>query len=160
MSTQSTWEGWAPYLLGAVGTALFVDLFLAWHETSVSVSGAVVVHSDSSAWAGWGAFAGVLLLVLLIWEASRLRGTAVTRDEGARSFSIALAVGVLAFTAIEFFAGGVTVKTGPAVLVDVHGRQWPAYVGLALAVLLVVVAAVELIRSHEERPGRLGYGVR
>jgi hypothetical protein len=62
----------APYLVGVIGTLLFVDLFLAWHRAGVSVSGIVDVHSDSSAWTGWGALAGVLLIVLLFWEGLRL----------------------------------------------------------------------------------------
>ena len=103
---------WAPYLVGVIGTLLFVDLFLGWHRAGVSVSGIVDVHSDSSAWAGWGALAGVLLIVLLFWEGLRLRGAVIAQEMSGVVVSLTLALGVAAFTAIEFFAGTADVQAG------------------------------------------------
>ena len=88
-----------------IGALLFVDLFLGWHRAGVSVSGVVDVHSDSSAWAGWGALAGVLLIVLLFLEGLRLRGAVIAQEMSGVIVSLTLALGVAAFTAIEFFAG-------------------------------------------------------
>jgi hypothetical protein len=151
---------WAPYLVGVIGTLLFVDLFLGWHRAGVSVSGIVDVHSDSSAWAGWGALAGVLLIVLLFWEGLRLRGAVIAQEMSGVIVSLTLALGVAAFTTIEFFAGTTDVQAGSLVTVGVHGRQWPAYVGLVLAVLLVLATIVQLGRPVERHSGRLGLGVR
>jgi hypothetical protein len=150
----------APYLVGVIGSLLFVDLFLGWHRAGVSVSGIIDVHSDSSAWAGWGALAGVLLIVLLFWEGLRLRGAAIAQDISGSVVMLTLALGVGLFTAIEFFAGTAGVQSGTIVEVGVHGRQWPAYVGLVLAVLLVLAAVVQLGRPAERHSGRLGLGVR
>ena len=150
---------WAPYLVGVIGTLLFVDLFLGWHRAGVS-AGIVDVHSDSSAWAGWGALAGVLLIVLLFWEGLRLRGAVIAQEMSGVVVSLTLALGVAAFTAIEFFAGTADVQAGSLVAVGVHGRQWPAYVGLVLAVFLVLATIVQLGRPVERHTGRLGLGVR
>ena len=157
---QAIWKSWAPYLIGLLGTLLFVDLFLGWHRASVSVAGAVDIEGDSSAWAGWGAVAGVLLVAVLLWEGLRLRGAAVAQSASAAVVSFMLALGVVAFTAIEFFAGTASVQTGSVVTVDVHGRQWPAYAGLALAGLLALAAVAPLVQPAEQRGGRLGLGVR
>jgi hypothetical protein len=157
---QTIWKSWAPYLVGSLGTLLFVDLFLGWHRASVSVAGAVDIEGDSSAWAGWGAVAGVLLIALLLWEGLRLGGAAVAQSASAAVVSFVLVLGVVAFTAIEFFAGTASIQTGSVVLVDVHGRQWPAYAGIVLAVLLVLAAATQLTRPAQQHSGRLGLGVR
>jgi hypothetical protein len=151
---------WAPYLVGVIGSLLFVDLFLGWHRAGVSVSGIVDIHSDSSAWTGWGALAGVLLIVLLFWEALRLRGAVIAQEMSGVVVSLTLALGVAAFTAIEFFAGTADVQARSLVTVGVHGRQWPAYAGLVLAVFLVLATIVQFGRPVERHAGRLGLGVR
>lgn len=151
---------WAPYLVGVIGSLLFVDLFLGWHRAGVSVSGIVDVHSDSSAWAGWGALAGVLLIVLLFWEGLRLRGAVIAQDILGSVVTLTLALGVVLFTAIEFFGGTASVQSGSLVAVGVHGRQWPAYVGLVLAVFLVLATVLQFGQPAERPSGRLGLGVR
>ena len=155
-------KSWTQALVPALGAALFVDLFLTWHSTSVSVAGTVVVDAGSSAWAGWGAVAGALLVVLLVWEALRLAGAAATQRATAEAVSLWLAIAAAVFTAIEFFAGTVSTVTGPGVVVDVHARQWPAYLGLVLAGLLVLAAVVRVARPRpaEEPPRHLVLGVR
>lgn len=151
---------WAPYLVGVIGSLLFVDLFLGWHRAGASVSGIVDVHSDSSAWAGWGALAGVLLIVLLFWEGLRLRGAVIAQDILGSVVTLTLALGVVLFTAIEFFGGTASVQSGSLVAVGVHGRQWPAYVGLVLAVFLVLATVLQFGQPAERPSGRLGLGVR
>jgi hypothetical protein len=44
--------------------------------------------------------------------------------------------------------------------VGVHGRQWPAYVGLTLAALLIIAAFAEVGNVTERPNRRLGLGVR
>jgi hypothetical protein len=102
---QTAWRNWAPQAVLLTGALLFVDLFLGWHRADVSVTGVLDVQSDSAAWAGWGAVGGVLLIVLLFWEGLRLRGAVVAQDLSGSVASLMLALGVAAFTAIEFFAG-------------------------------------------------------
>jgi hypothetical protein len=145
----------------AIGALLFVDLFLSWHHVSVSVAGNLVdVESDSSAWAGWGAVAGVLVIVLIAWEAWRLAGAAIAERASATLVAFVLAVLTAAFTTIEFAAGSVDVNSGGVVLVGVHGREWPAFAGLVLAILLVVAAAAQLERPAESHRRRVRLGVR
>ena len=151
---------WAPYLVGVIGCLLFGDLFLGWHRAGVSVSGLVGVHSDSSAWAGWGALAGELLIVLLFWEGLRLRGAVIAQDISGSVVALTLALGVGLFTAIEFFGGTAGVQSGSLVAVGVHGRQGPAYVGLVLAVFLVLATVLQFGQPAERHSGRLGLGVR
>jgi hypothetical protein len=151
---------WAPYLVGVIGGLLFVDLFLGWHRAGVSVSGFVEVHADSSAWAGWGSLAGVVLVVLLFWEVLRIRGAVIAQDISGSVASLTLALGVAVFTAIEFFAGTAGVQSGSLVAIGVHGRQWPAYAGLVLAVFLVLATVVQLGRPAERPSGQLSLGVR
>ena len=144
-----------------LGTLLFVDLFLPWHHTSVSVAGSIVdVESDSSAWAGWGAVAGVLLIALLAWEAWRLTGAAVAARASAAAVSFVLAVFVAAFTLIEFATGAVDVHSGGLVVVGVHGRQWPGYVGVVLAALIALVALIRLELPHRRDAPRVRLEVR
>jgi hypothetical protein len=150
----------APFSVLLVGGLLFVDLFLGWHRASVSVGSALAVHSDSSAWAGWGAIAGVTLIVLLIWEALRASGRAIAQDATVAIISLLLAFGTLVFVAIEFFAGTASVRSGSVLAVDVSGRQWPAYAGIVLAVLLVTATMAQLRQPVERQSGRLGLGVR
>lgn len=72
----------------------------------------------------------------------------------------ALALGVAVFTAIEFFTGTAGVHAGMLVAVGVHGRQWPAHVGLVLAVFLVLATVVQFGRAAERQSGQLHLGVR
>ena len=51
-------------------------------------------------------------------------------------------------------------QSASSVVVDVQGRQWPAYVGIVLALLLLAAAVLQLGRPAERHPGRLGLGVR
>ena len=156
----TTWKNWAPHALALIGALLFVDLFLDWHRATVSVTGVVDVEAGSSAWAGWGAVAGVLLVALLLWEGSRLPRADVARGASAANVSLILALGVAVFTVIEFFSGTADVQAGPLVAVGVHGRQWPAYAGLVLATLLAIAAVAQLGRPAARHRGRLGLGVR
>lgn len=157
---QMTSNRWAPYSVLLVGGLLFVDLFLGWHRASVSVGGVVDVHGNSSAWSGWGAMAGVMLLVLLLWEVLRASGRAIAQDVTVAVISLLLAFGTFVFVAIEFFAGTASVRSGSVLAVDVSGRQWPAYAGIVLALLLVTATVAQLGRPAERQSGQLGLGVR
>jgi len=131
----------APTLLLATGMLLFVVLFLDWR--SISVTAGVVVDAGQSGWSGWGAAAGGLLASMLALELIHLvRGVELGRTLEAIVFALALGIVVLvaaAFTdsTVSVFVGPVTVETGT--------REWPAYVGLVLASIQVVLALVPLL---------------
>jgi hypothetical protein len=112
--------------------ALFVVLFLDWREVSVHAPG-VAVDAASSAWAGWGAVAGILLVAFLV---SVLRGHVVG----------AFVTGLVAagLTVVEFFTGSVETDVAGVVSVDTSTELWPAYVGLGLAIVLGAACAVGL----------------
>ena len=120
---QRIWKASSTYAVGVVGTLLLIDLFLPWHEASVSLAGAVVVSASSSAWAGWRALAGVILIAMLIWEGLRIAGVSLASNIGARTTTFVLALFVALFTTIEFVAGTSSVAAGGVVFVGVHGRQ-------------------------------------
>ena len=111
----------------ASALALFVVLFLDWREVSVQTPG-VDVETASSAWSGWGAVAGILLVAFLV---SVLRGKAV----GAPVTGLVAA----GLTAVEFFTGSVETDVAGLVSVDTSVELWPAYVGLCLAIVVPVM---------------------
>ena len=133
----------------ASALALFVILFLDWREVSVQTPG-VDVETASSAWSGWGAVAGILLVAFLV---SVLRGKAV----GAPVTGLVAA----GLTAVEFFTGSVETDVAGLVSVDTSVALWPAYVGLGLAIVLGAACAVCLAaatRKLAPPPTRLGPG--
>lgn len=133
----------------ASALALFVVLFLDWREVSVQTPG-VDVETASSAWSGWGAVAGILLVAFLV---SVLRGKAV----GAPVTGLVAA----GLTAVEFFTGSVETDVAGLVSVDTSVELWPAYVGLCLAIVLGAACAVCLAaatRKLAPPPTRLGPG--
>src|SRR5512133_61252 len=96
-------SGWGLYAVGLITTLLLVDLFLGWHHVSVSIAGNLVdVHTDSSGWSGWGAVAGVLLILLLVWEGLRLYGVALAQRVSASIGTLGLAIGAAASILVEF----------------------------------------------------------
>jgi hypothetical protein len=120
--------------------ALFADLFLEWRDVSVRTSG-VAVDAGTSAWSGWGALAGVLLIAFLVLELARRRP--VTAG--------VLALLASAFTIVEFFTGEADVDVTGVVSVSTDERLWPAYLGVALAVVLASGAAIRLA-AHIQAP--------
>ena len=142
-----TWVSWT--LLGGA-FLLLADLFLDWSTATVDVAGAVTVEAGTSAWGGWGAAAGLLLIAFLIIEISMFLGWVVAT---ARLLSAAalIALAAAAFTYIEFFTGTTSVNVGSAVSVAVDDRLWPAWLGLALATI-VAGAAVTRLALLVERP--------
>jgi hypothetical protein len=113
-------------LLG-VGVLMFIDLLFNWQEVCVSFAG-VEQCGGRSGWAGWGTLVGILLIGLLIWEGLTLAGMHknLNLPVAAGMISAALTVAILVFTVIKFLA-------------DNEFRKWPAWVGLVLAIVLVVL---------------------
>lgn len=137
----------------ASALALFVVLFLDWREVSVQTP-AVSVDAGTSAWAGWGAVAGVLLVAYLVAELRFATSPLVP-------VAALLAAG---FTVVEFFTGSASTSVAGVVAVDVGAELWPAYVGLALAIMLAAATAVRWLAAtrrlappgaHVGRPGHV-----
>jgi hypothetical protein len=131
--------------LAAAAAALFVvTLFFDWTHVTVSTP-AVHISGGSSGWSGIGVAAGVVALVLLLYELRRLDSKA---DEGP--LVVFLALGLLGFTLARFHDAATVNVTG-VVGVDVGGRTWMAWVGLILATVAAGAAVapfVDRLRSH------------
>ncbi len=133
----------------AVGVLLFVDLFLDWSTTNVLMGG-LAVHTGGSGWQGFGIVAGVAVVAFVLLEALDLVRPAVV--------SPLLALVTLGFTVGAFADAGRASVAMPMIDVTVNGRQWPAWVGLALAIALaaLVLGGLALERVHHGRPVALG----
>jgi hypothetical protein len=129
--------------------ALLGDLFLDWRNVTVDLP---LVHVDagSSGWASWGAIAGVLVLGLIGWEIARRLGV---RTAGADGISAILALGTLVFVVVRFLEDATDVSVAATVDVGESARQWPAYVGVVLAVVVAGAALTRLVpqRGHHGR---------
>jgi hypothetical protein len=126
----------------AVAATLFVaDLFLGWQRVAVSMP-AIDVRSTASGWSGWSAVAGLCALVLLTLAI-------VGRSSPA---TVALGLGALVFTALEVLAGHANLDAGASMMrVHVDTTLWPAWVGLALAGVMAVAAAIPYLALPGER---------
>lgn len=86
-------------------------------------------------WHGIGVVAGLLVIVLLAWEAVRFLGMKIQLGPvSPGQLSLLLALALLVFTVITF-------------LTHSTARHWPAWIGLILS---VVIAAAALRRAKAE----------
>jgi len=100
------------------------------------------VRSTASGWGSWGALAGLCALGLL----------ALAIVGRASAATVALALGALVFTALEVLAGHANVDVGASMMrVHVETTLWPAWVGLALAGVMAVAAAIPYLAVPGER---------
>lgn len=123
-------------------TVLYIGvLLLDWRRVSVEVAGVVDVEQTSSGLSNWGIVAGVIAVALVVLTLARIRGDAPASRRRLLA-ELILAVGLLVFTVVAMFTGDVNVSAGP-VGIEVETTLWPAWVGLFLAAVIVVAAAVE-----------------
>jgi hypothetical protein len=123
--------------------ALLVDLCLTWRESPVKTQW-LDEAGGASALAGWGAVAAGLLVLFLIAQ--------VATSRRARVISGALAVAAAAVTFGEFFTGSANpVSSIGVVTLSTEAVLWPAYLGLVLAVVLVVAAVSRVVQPPEAR---------
>lgn len=112
------------------GILYLIFSFLDWQQVS-----AIGITVGASEWHGVGVVAGLLVIVLLLWEAARLMEIKI--ELGAVTpglVSVSLALLLLLFTVITFFSHSTA-------------RHWPAWIGLILS---VVIAAGALVRAKAE----------
>jgi hypothetical protein len=127
----------------ATALLLIIDLFLHWRGAPVHTQW-VNTSGGTSALPGWGGLAAVLLAAFLLVElVSGRRGRAV---------AAALAIAATSLTFVEFFTGSARVtKIAGVVASGSDQTLWPAYAGLALALLLVVAALNRLFQKPAAR---------
>jgi hypothetical protein len=110
---------------------LIVSIF-NWQE--VEFEG--IASAGRSMWSGFGVVAGLIAIALLVWEAVRLANINVALPVTPAMTSAALAILLLIFTVIKFFA-------------DNEFRTFWAWLGLALAIAIVVGAWMNMQAAGE-----------
>jgi hypothetical protein len=129
-------------VLGAA-LLLLVDLCFAWRQAPVHTQW-IDTAGGASALVGWGAVVGIFLLAFLVVEL-------VTGRRG-RAVAAALAIAAASLTVVEFFTGSASMtEINGVVAVSTEQTLWPAYAGLALAVLLVLAALNRQFAKPESR---------
>ncbi len=128
------------------GTVAFLIVsFFNWQEVEFGD----IATAGASMWNGWGVLAGLLAIALLVWEGLRLVNISVTLPVGPSMISAFLAILLVLFTFIKFVA-------------DNEFRTFWAWLGLALAIAIVVgavmnmQAAGESVASVREQLGAAG----
>ena len=106
------------------GSLLYLIIsFLDWQQ--VSVAGFTVGVDE---WHGVGIVAGLLVVAVLLWEAARYFGVKIelaSLSPGLVSASLALLL--LVFTVITFLSHSTA-------------RNWPAWIGLVLSIVIAIGA--------------------
>ena len=123
-------------LMVVAGVLLFVDSWFSWFKV-----GDIGVDNM---WGGLGVLAGLLLIVLLVWHGLRLANVSFEIGVSDSLISGALAVLILLFVVIRFID-----KPGSGAVSDAIDRSFWAWVGLVLAILLVVGAWLNMQAAGE-----------
>jgi len=130
----------------AASLLLIADLFLGWRRTDVDVGGAVEIRATETGWVGWGVLAGVLALVLVGLLLVRLRGRG---EHALATLAVGLALPLAALLAAV--TGDASVDM-PGVGAQVDILLWPAWAGIALAMVAAVAGLSGQIRPARVAP--------
>ena len=125
----------AKLVLGAA-IALFIVSWFNWFE----VEGIV----GDNMWSGIGILAGLLLIALIVWQGLRLANIELEIGVTPSMITAALAVLTLVFVFIRWID-----KPGGDLVSDAIDRTIWAWIGLALAILLVVGAFLNMQAAGE-----------
>jgi hypothetical protein len=125
----------AKLVLGAAIVLLIVSFF-NWFE--------VEGFGGESMWHGVGFLAGLLLLALIVWQALRIANINLEVGVTSSMITAALAILTLLFVFIRFID-----KPGGSIAADVIDRTFWAWLGLALAIILVVGAWMNMQASGD-----------
>ncbi len=112
-------------VLGGSIAFLVVSIF-NWQEIDLGVASAGV-----SMWHGWGVLAGLLAIVIIVWEGLRLANVNLEIGLTPAMVTTALAILMLLFTVLKF-------------LVSNEFRTFWAFIGLLLAVFVAVGAFMNM----------------
>jgi cation transport ATPase len=121
----------AKLVLGGAIVFLIISFF-NWQEVELGPFG----DAGVSMWHGVGWIAGLLAIALIIWQAIRLANINLEVGVGPAMVTAFLAVLLLLFTVIKFFA-------------DSEFRTWAAWVGLILAILICIGAWLNMQATGE-----------
>jgi hypothetical protein len=122
---------------------LLVDLFFTWREAPVKTQW-LDESGGASALGGWGAAAAALLVLFLLVQFATSRR--------ARVISGGLAVGAALATFAEFLTGSANPAGSIGVVTtSTEATLWPAYLGLVLAVVLVLAAVIRVVQPPPAR---------
>ncbi len=132
-----------------VGAACFVILFFGWNGLCLPLGplgrlgGRSVCSTDIgvvSGWAGFGVVAGLAVVSLVLWEVLSLTGgLALSNQDVERQVAAGLAGVTAVFTVLR-------------VLTHLTGLTAFAWVGLALAVAVCVLAVARWLRYRRSEP--------
>jgi hypothetical protein len=115
-------------------------LFLDWQRVTVDVAGVVHVEETTIGWNGWGFLAGLIALALL----TLMFADAPRSTTGEVLVSGFVPGALVLATALAVFTGDADTSIAGAVAVEVDTSLWPAWLGLALAVIAAGAYLVEL----------------
>jgi hypothetical protein len=121
----------AKVVLGATIAFLIVSIF-NWQEISLGEFG----DAGVSMWHGTGVIAGLLAIVIVVWQAIRLANINIEVGVTPSMITAALALLLVIFTVIKF-------------LVDGEFRTFWAWIGLALAIVVAVGAWMNMQAAGE-----------
>jgi hypothetical protein len=120
-----------------LGGAVLYLIFSFFDWQQVSYLG---VSAGRSEWSGIGVIAGLLVLVLLAWEAVRLFEVKIELGSLTPGLvSVGLALLLLVFTVITFLSHN-------------EARHWPAWIGLLLSIVIAVFAVKRAQGEGVEMP--------
>jgi hypothetical protein len=120
-----------------LAAAYFVALFLPWigRTEPFSESGWILAHDS-----------GDVALAVILVETLRLRGTWVTRGSELLAFCLTAAAGILGVESVVNLRWGNPLPSG------FRAFQYGAWLGFAIALLLVAVAALRLAALWRPAP--------
>jgi hypothetical protein len=129
----------AKLVLGAA-VLLFVFSWFTWFEIEGDITGVASVNM----WNGIGVLAGLLLIALIVWQGLRLANINLEIGVTPAMITAALAVLTLVFVFIRWID-----KPGGDLGAEVYDRTIWAWIGLALAIVLVVGAFLNMQAAGE-----------
>jgi hypothetical protein len=119
------------------GIVFFITSFFNWFEVKNTSFG-------ESMWHGIGFLAGLILLVLIVWQAIRLANIQFEFGVTPSMVTAALAVLLVVFTFIRFIS-----KPGSGLADDLVDRTFWSWLGLILAIVIVVGAWMNMQAAGE-----------
>ncbi|HEX9716790.1 MAG TPA: hypothetical protein VGA93_02495 [Actinomycetota bacterium] len=88
------------------GVLLLIDSFLAWQKVCAGIEGVAEFCASASMWGGdgliFGVIAGLLTIVVIVWEVLALAGTKLDVGMPVSKLSAYLGFGVVAFAVLKF----------------------------------------------------------
>jgi len=109
---------------------LLIFSFFNWFEVDTAIGSA-----GENMWHGIGVVAGLLLIAVIAWQAVRLANISLEVGVTPAMITAALTILTLIFVFIRFID-----KPGSGAFADVIDRTFWAWIGLALAIVMVVGA--------------------